>query len=286
MSNTEDNDWFAATSQSRPTEPEAAVGEEPTLSVVPAAITDAGHDDNWFSVVGSAGSTGPTAAKADEAGEPVAAVAYSSTAQATPMIGRRDADGAVPAGQSKLRRHRGALAVAGSAVVVGIGAVAVGLVAGSVTDDVAPIADATRSITADISPTPTTSAEPTPVVEQPWCVGRTDGAPVSIESADPGEVAIARFQEAYYVARDGVAARSVVAADARVADAGSINAGISEIPVGTEHCVLAKRTADGVYAVDLFEQRPDTTTTHYRQTITTVTTSDGALITAITQRGG
>lgn len=288
MSNTEDNDWFAATSQSRSTESEAAAGEEPTLSVVPAAITDAGYDDDWFSAVGSVEATDPTAENIDEIGEPGAAVENSPLVQPAPMIGQRDTGGAAQAGQSKLRQYRGPLAVAGSAViVVGIGAAAVSIIAGSVTDEIAPIAAEATPITADINPTPATSAEPTPIVEQPWCAGRTDGTPVLTDSADPGEAAIARFQEAYYVARDGVAARSVVATDARVADAESLNKGISEeIPVGTEHCVLAKRVADGVYAVDLFEQRPDTTTTHYLQTITTVTTPDGALITAITQRGG
>lgn len=303
--NDDDDDWFKATSTAPGGGSEETEDPVPALSVVPDAPNHGEDEGDWFDAVGPAGSAASSAAppvtdEVEPASEdrdwladsprPLDAVAaddadsddwVGASAPTVPIRQTPGVPGATfPAAhprQSWLRRHRSAVAVGGSAVVlVAVGALAFSAVAGTASPDEA------TPITALVSSAPSTTVEATPVAEKPWCAGRTDGAPITVDSADPGEAAIARFQSAYYVDRDGHRARTFVAPDARVASAEAINGGIAQIPVGTEHCVLAKRTADGVYAVDLFERRPDTTGEHYRQTITT--TPDGALITAITKR--
>lgn len=300
--NDDDDDWFKATSTARGGGSEEPV---PPLSVVPDALNHDEDEGDWFSAVGPTGPAAETTAPSvtDDAEQDVhdrdwlaetptpsspvsddAAESDDWVGASAPTVPIRQIPATpratVPARpqQSWLRRHRGAVAVGGSAVVlVAVGALAFSAVTGTASPDEA------TPITALVSSAPSTTAEATPVAEKPWCTGRTDGAPITVDSVDPGEAAIARFQSAYYVDRDGHRARTFVTPDARVASAEAINRGINEqIPVGTEHCVLSKKVAEGVYAVDLFERRPDTTGEHYRQTITT--TPDGALITAITKR--
>lgn len=183
-----------------------------------------------------------------------------------------------------LRRHRGAVAVSVSAgVLVVAGLTAVITVVGSASPDESTPISALVTESTSAAPEPETAPA---AVETPWCAGRTSGQPVALDSSDPGLAAIAGFENAYYVDRDGFRARSFVAENARVGSAEQIGQGIAQIPVGTEHCVLAARVSDGVYAVDLFERRPDTTSEHYRQTITTAPAPQGAVITAISSREG
>jgi hypothetical protein len=299
----DDDDWFKITSTPQDSESEDLV---PTLSVVPDASNHDEDEGDWFSAVGPTGSAAedsapPATDEVEQLNGERDWLAESPLAPDTDVVDNAEPDdwvgasaptvpiqqmpaaqrAAVPADRpqrSWLRRHRSAVAVGGSALaLVVVGALAFSALAGTASSE------ETTPITALVTTTsPTTTADATPVAEKPWCADRTDGAPITVDSADPGEAAIARFQFAYYVDRDGHRARAFVTPDARVASAEAINGGIAQIPVGTEHCVLAKRTADGVYAVDLFERRPDTTSEHYRQTITT--TPDGALITAITKR--
>ncbi|NKS78248.1 hypothetical protein GS539_21385 [Rhodococcus hoagii] len=161
-------------------------------------------------------------------------------------------------------RCRGRLVSAGVLVVAGLTAV-ITVVGSASPDESTPIS---ALVTESTSAAPEPETAPA-AVETPWCAGRTSGQPVPLDSSDPGLAAIAGFENAYYVDRDGFRARSFVADNARVGSAEQIGQGIAQIPVGTEHCVLAARVSDGVYAVDLFERRPDTTSEHYRQTITT-----------------
>ncbi|MFC9789079.1 hypothetical protein [Rhodococcus sp. NPDC127528] len=111
--------------------------------------------------------------------------------------------------------------------------------------------------------------EPAAAVESPWCTGLAAGEPAALDSADAGAATIAAFEDAYYRARDGALARTFVATGARVGSAEQITTGIAQIPLGTTHCVLARKAGPGAYAVDLFERRPDGSAEHYRQTIMT-----------------
>jgi hypothetical protein len=298
------DDWFTHTPQSQDDE---APKSEPasTLSVVPSAPSH-DEDDDWFTATGPVGSAAEPQIQPMSDGEQASTsdgAEWASDSQPLDESVDDDEDAgwigasaptvpilavgtptAAPAGKpspSWLRRHRAGAAVAGSAIVLlAGGGLAMNALAGTAsTAESTPITDLVTA-----SPT-TTTEEPEPVAAQPWCAGRADGTPIAVDSPDLGQATIARFQAAYYLDRDGHRARTFVAPDARVASADSINAGIAtHIPAGTEHCVLAKKISDGVYAVDLFERRPDTTGEHYRQTITT--TPDGALITAITPREG
>lgn len=280
--NSNDDDWFKAAAQPGEVKPVEPV---PSLSVVPAS-PPLGQVDDWFSATGQTDSTA-----GNELTSTTPAVQQDSQQIVEPSIAHDwvEVDAPAPAPTSDrggpqksgswLRRHRATVAVGGSASVL-IAAVAAGV---ATIADTATVEEPTP-ITALVSAAPTTSVQAAPVVEGPWCEGRTDGYPITAESADRGEASIARFQNAYYIDRDGARAREVVAPDARVASVEGLNAGISQIPVGTEHCVLAKKIADGVYAVDVFERRPDTTGAYYDQAVTT--TPDGALITAITEREG
>ncbi|TQF69059.1 hypothetical protein FK531_09770 [Rhodococcus spelaei] len=124
-------------------------------------------------------------------------------------------------------------------------------------------------------------------VESPWCAGLASGDPASLDSPDAGAATIAGFEDAYYRARDGVLARTFVAAGARVGSAEQISKGIAQIPVGTTHCVIARKAGPGAYAVDLFERRPDGSAEHYRQTIMTTNSAaspTGEAIAAISTR--
>lgn len=74
----------------------------------------------------------------------------------------------------------------------------------------------------------------------PYCAAERVGNTVQGNSAggtDSGPGAIFGFQHAYYVARSGEQARTLVAADAAVPPAADIQRGIDGIPAGTTHCV-------------------------------------------------
>ncbi|EME15624.1 hypothetical protein G419_24099 [Rhodococcus triatomae BKS 15-14] len=138
----------------------------------------------------------------------------------------------------------------------------------------------------EAEPTSVAAASTTPEIEEnTWCTGMGEGVVATLDSDDPGLAAIAGFERAYYVLRDGRRVREYVAPDARVGSAEKIDGAIRQVPVGTTHCVLAKKTAEGAYAVDLFERRPDGTSEFWQSTMLTATTPDGTRITAILSRG-
>jgi len=97
-----------------------------------------------------------------------------------------------------------------------------------------------------------------------------------------GVDAIAWFEAAYYVRRDGARARTVVSADAVISDARTIQAGIDSIPAGTLYCVHIRPLAAGLYAVELTETRPDGTSVSWSQHITTTEIDGRAMMTSIT----
>ncbi|MFD4180163.1 hypothetical protein [Rhodococcus sp. NPDC058514] len=176
-----------------------------------------------------------------------------------------------------LRRHRVDLALASAVAVVVAGGAATALL----------LADRGSS-DATASPGPSSAAADEPD-DPTWCDGFADGELVTPDSSDRGAAAIAGFEDAYYVARDGVLARTYVAPNALVASAEQIGQGIAQIPVGTTHCVLAKRMGEGRYVVDVFDRRPDNGANHYRHTFTTAAdpaSPTGVAITSITLREG
>ncbi len=73
-----------------------------------------------------------------------------------------------------------------------------------------------------------------------------------------GVAAILAFQHAYYVARSGDQARTLVSGDAALPSGADIQAGIDTIPVGTTHCLAITPAAyAGQYFVVITEFRPD-----------------------------
>ncbi|MGW4366886.1 hypothetical protein ACWEKT_14690 [Nocardia takedensis] len=137
----------------------------------------------------------------------------------------------------------------------------------------------------------TTAATPTEgepaVIATPDCVQRRTPEIVSGTDAGgttDGPSAILAFERAYYVQRSGYAARAVVAEDSSVPAAEQIQRGINRIPVGTLYCVEITR-AEGADAsrwrVRLTQQVPGAEPTTFTQVITTVTTANRTVITAI-----
>ncbi|MDO3648454.1 hypothetical protein [Nocardia mangyaensis] len=100
---------------------------------------------------------------------------------------------------------------------------------------------------------------------------------------DSGIAAILAFQHAYYVARSGDEARTLVASNAALPSGAAIQAGIDTIPVGTTHCLeIAPGPADGQYLVTITEFRPDAVPIVYNpQLVDTATVGTKTLITSI-----
>ncbi|SEM15410.1 hypothetical protein [Rhodococcus maanshanensis] len=179
-----------------------------------------------------------------------------------------------------LRRHRVDVALGAVVAVVVAGGAATALLLADRGASDGMVSPATSPAASDASDEP---------VEATWCAGFADGELVSPDSSDHGAATIAGFEDAYYVARDGVRARTYVAPNALVASAEQIGQGISQIPTGTTHCLLVKRIGEGRYAVDVFDRRPDNSANHYRHTFTTAAdpaSPTGAAITSITLREG
>ncbi|MFG1794917.1 hypothetical protein [Nocardia sp. NPDC049149] len=98
-----------------------------------------------------------------------------------------------------------------------------------------------------------------------------------------GPDAILRFQYAYYVERSGERVREVVAPDANVSPAATIQRGIDTIPAGTAHCVRIVTLADNRYSVEVTEYRPGgVPATYNKQTVTTAVVDGRTVITGIT----
>lgn len=100
---------------------------------------------------------------------------------------------------------------------------------------------------------------------------------------DSGIAAILAFQHAYYVARSGDEARTLVASNAALPSGAAIQAGIDTIPVGTTHCLdIAPGPAAGQYLVTITEFRPDAVPIVYNpQLVDTATVGTKTLITSI-----
>lgn len=258
--------------------------------------------DDWF-----AGAASPADARADAAeARDVAGVEASQADSPKGMAPERmppvegeltayvDGTGPVePSPASTRRRRRGVPVIAAAAIfVVGgaFAAVTLGDRAGPNGDSVVAAAKPSGAgVDAGVRESGQAATVPDSA-EDHWCAGLAPGEPATVDSPDPGAAAIAGFEDAYYGARDGAKARTFVAENARVGSAEVLTRGITEsIPVGTTHCVVANRTGEGAYAVDLFERRPDGATTRYRQVVTTVALSGsptGEVITGISKRMG
>ncbi|MFD6393024.1 hypothetical protein [Nocardia sp. NPDC060259] len=98
-----------------------------------------------------------------------------------------------------------------------------------------------------------------------------------------GVAAILAFQHAYYVARSGDQARTLVSGDAALPSGADIQAGIDTIPVGTTHCLSITPAAfAGQYFVVITEFRPDSAPIIYNpQLVGTAKVGGKTLITSI-----
>ncbi|MFE3317541.1 hypothetical protein [Nocardia sp. NPDC059195] len=186
---------------------------------------------------------------------------------------------------SPVRRAR---AVLGGVVLAAVTAAGV-----ATTTVVASIGDADSMVDVPIaiSAPPMTTGEPRP--GQPVVTGSTaDCGPGTIEAAIAtagprplrpvtGVAAIAAFEAAYYHARDGGLAREVVAAQAAVSDASTIQAGIDSAPPGTTYCARIQILTSGLYSVEITETRPGAPPTVWRQRISTTQLDWHSVITAI-----
>lgn len=116
------------------------------------------------------------------------------------------------------------------------------------------------------------------------CGGETLSAIAALDvraRTQSGERAIAAFVAAFYHARSGVLAREIVAPEATVADAASIQAQVDAVPPGTAYCAWIEAVLPGWYHLELVEYRPSQPTVVRRQRIATTATDGRALITAI-----
>ncbi|MDJ0000101.1 hypothetical protein QM787_22330 [Rhodococcus ruber] len=182
------------------------------------------------------------------------------------MVGSTtDATGS-PAGRGLLYGGVGLAAVA----VVGITGWGVSALVGVVSGD--DDADAGGVISASAAAAPTTAAE------DPCSPG--DGDQVS------GEGVIAALEHRYYLLRSGPAVRELMAPDAPLPDAATIQRGIDTVPLGTTHCLEVTTIGPNTYSARITEVRPDRPY-EFKQRITTTTAQDGrVLIRSIEAVGG
>ncbi|QII03715.1 hypothetical protein BH92_27035 (plasmid) [Rhodococcoides fascians A21d2] len=190
--------------------------------------------------------------------------------------------------QSWWRRRRAAVAVTAALTVV-IGAVTgTGLVLSGFGEEPQPPAMLLPDeiVTTTTAPTSTApAAAGAAAADVTWCRGQANGDPVTDDSADPGALAIWRFEKAFYFDRDGAAARAAGAPDAVMASAQRLQAGIDQLEADIEFCVLADPIDAGIYDVTVVERGPGIDGRTSRQRITTTKQQDGAtLISAIASR--
>ncbi|WP_216914069.1 hypothetical protein [Nocardia noduli] len=179
-------------------------------------------------------------------------------------------------------------ALIGVGIVVALGAVVLIALHGS--DKKRPAA--TESARARPSSTVAARTGPAPgepaVIATPGCEQRR--APGIVSGTDPGGTtdgpsAILAFERAYYVQRSGFAARAVVAENSLVPLAEQIQRGINQVPMGTLYCVEIT-PAEGTegqtrWRVRLTQQVPGEEANTFTQLITTRTSANRTLITAI-----
>ncbi|MFE6921525.1 hypothetical protein ACFVAV_10810 [Nocardia sp. NPDC057663] len=132
-----------------------------------------------------------------------------------------------------------------------------------------------------IEPAPTSAA---PVVGD--CPAEQVGSKIQGNGpggTENGVAAILAFQHAYYVARSGDQARTLVSGDAALPSGTAIQAGIDTIPVGTTHCLSITPAAfAGQYFVVITEFRPESVPIIYNpQLVGTAKVGGKTLITSI-----
>ncbi|WP_194824749.1 hypothetical protein [Nocardia sp. XZ_19_231] len=139
----------------------------------------------------------------------------------------------------------------------------------------APASTAASTPLAPSSVSPVTAECPT---EQIGVLSRGNGA----GGTESGVAAILAFQYAYYVARSGDQARTLVAADAVAPSAAAIQAGIDSTPVGTTHCVeITPGAFADQYLVKITAFRPDSAPSTYTpQLVGTAEVGNKTLITS------
>ncbi|MFE3444972.1 hypothetical protein ACFXNW_18225 [Nocardia sp. NPDC059180] len=104
--------------------------------------------------------------------------------------------------------------------------------------------------------------------------------------ARSGAEAIAAFVAAFYDVRNGGLALKMVAPEAAVGNAASIQARIDAVPPGTAYCAWIEALLPGWYHLELVEYRPGQPTVVWRQRIATTSTDGRALIIAIIEQDG
>ncbi|PKV81554.1 hypothetical protein [Nocardia fluminea] len=139
----------------------------------------------------------------------------------------------------------------------------------------APASTAASTPLIPSSVSPVTAACPT---EQIGAMVRGNGA----GGTESGIAAIMAFQHAYYVARSGDEARTLVAPGAVAPSAAAIQAGIDSTPVGTTHCVeITPGAYAGQYLVKITAFRPDSAPSTYTpQLVGTAEVGNKTLITS------
>lgn len=139
----------------------------------------------------------------------------------------------------------------------------------------APASTAASTPLAPSSVSPVTAECPT---EQIGAMSRGNGA----GGTESGVAAILAFQYAYYVARSGDQARTLVASDAVAPSAAAIQAGIDSTPVGTTHCVeITPGAFADQYLVKVTAFRPDSAPSTYTpQLVGTAEVGNKTLITS------
>lgn len=181
--------------------------------------------------------------------------------------------GRIPVGQW-VRAHR---LVVGAVTVVVIGLVVAVVVSALHGNGSSP------STASAPTPAPPTSAA---TAAAPDCPSQTEGAVTTGRDAgdtSSGPGVIKAFEYAYYVRRDGAAARSLVTPTATFSTAAQIQAGIdSKLDPATIHCVTITDRGTGLYAVAITEIPPngELPQTHH-QLIQTTTTSGRTWIVSI-----
>ncbi|MGW5922037.1 hypothetical protein ACWFPY_23865 [Nocardia fluminea] len=140
-------------------------------------------------------------------------------------------------------------------------------------------------------PAPASTAASTPLIPSSMspvtaeCPTEQIGAMVRGNGAggtESGIAAIMAFQHAYYVARSGDEARTLVAPGAVAPSAAAIQAGIDSTPVGTTHCVeITPGAYAGQYLVKITAFRPDSAPSTYTpQLVGTAEVGNKTLITS------
>ncbi|MFD8101665.1 hypothetical protein ACFV24_19160 [Nocardia fluminea] len=139
----------------------------------------------------------------------------------------------------------------------------------------APASTAASTPLIPSSVSPVTAECPT---EQIGAMVRGNGA----GGTESGIAAIMAFQHAYYVARSGDEARTLVAPGAVAPSAAAIQAGIDSTPVGTTHCVeITPGAYTGQYLVKITAFRPDSAPSTYTpQLVGTAEVGNKTLITS------